>query len=38
MYGLEMVRASSGKLKRGSIYVTLTRMEDKTRVTSNHTR
>ena len=28
MYGLEMVRASS-KLKRGTIYVLLDRMEDK---------
>ena len=28
MYGLEMVKASS-KLKRGTIYVTLGRMEDK---------
>lgn len=29
MYGLEMVRESNGKLKRGSIYVTLSRMESK---------
>jgi DNA-binding PadR family transcriptional regulator len=29
MYGLEMVKASDGKLKRGTIYVTLGRMEDK---------
>lgn len=29
MYGLEMVKASEGQLKRGTIYVTLNRMEDK---------
>ncbi len=29
MYGLEMVEASSGELKRGTIYVTLSRMCDK---------
>jgi len=29
MYGLEMVDASRGRLKRGSIYVTLARMVDK---------
>jgi DNA-binding PadR family transcriptional regulator len=34
LYGLEMVEASRGKLKRGSIYVTLGRMEDKGFVTS----
>lgn len=28
-YGLEMVAESNGKLGRGTIYVTLTRMEDK---------
>lgn len=28
-YGLELVAASRGKLKRGGIYVTLGRMEDK---------
>ena len=28
-YGLELVEASGGKLKRGSVYVTLSRMEDK---------
>jgi len=28
-YGLEMVHASEGKLKRGTIYVTLGRMEEK---------
>ncbi len=29
MFGLEMVRASGLKLKRGTIYVTLSRMSDK---------
>ncbi len=29
MYGLEMVEASNGELKRGTIYVTLSRMCDK---------
>jgi PadR family transcriptional regulator PadR len=29
LYGLEMVRKSSNKLKRGTIYVTLDRMESK---------
>lgn len=29
MYGLEMVDASDGDLKRGTIYVTLGRMEEK---------
>jgi PadR family transcriptional regulator PadR len=28
-YGLELVEASGGRLKRGSIYVTLSRMEAK---------
>jgi DNA-binding PadR family transcriptional regulator len=28
-YGLELVHASRGRLKRGGIYVTLGRMEDK---------
>ncbi len=28
-YGLELVRKSGGKLKRGTVYVTLQRMEDK---------
>ena len=28
-YGLELVEASAGALKRGSVYVTLARMEDK---------
>jgi DNA-binding PadR family transcriptional regulator len=29
MYGLEMVDASGGRLKRGSVYVTLSRMAEK---------
>ena len=29
MFGLEMVEASNGELKRGTIYVTLQRMGDK---------
>jgi len=29
MFGLEMVEASQGELKRGTIYVTLQRMGDK---------
>jgi len=29
MYGLELVKLSDGKLKRGSIYVELDRLEDK---------
>ena len=29
LYGLQMVDASHGKLKRGTVYVTLGRMEDK---------
>ena len=29
MYGLELIEASGGKLKRGSIYVTLQRMAKK---------
>ncbi len=33
-YGLEMVKASEGRLKRGTIYVTLNRMEEKGYVTS----
>jgi PadR family transcriptional regulator len=35
-YGLELVAASRGKLKRGGIYVTLGRMEEKGLVTSAH--
>ena len=34
MYGLELVAASSGALKRGTVYVTLGRMEDKGYITS----
>jgi DNA-binding PadR family transcriptional regulator len=34
MYGLQMVAASKGRLKRGTVYVTLGRMEDKGYVTS----
>ncbi|MEZ5316421.1 MAG: helix-turn-helix transcriptional regulator [Vicinamibacterales bacterium] len=33
-YGLDLVAASSGRLKRGSVYVTLGRMEQKGYVTS----
>jgi PadR family transcriptional regulator, regulatory protein PadR len=33
-YGLELIEASSGRLKRGTIYVTLGRMERKGFVTS----
>lgn len=29
LYGLEMVEASKGELKRGTIYVTLQRMQEK---------
>lgn len=29
LYGLEMVKLSDGKLKRGAIYVTLSRLEDR---------
>ena len=34
MYGLELVTASGGELKRGTVYVTLARMEDKGLITS----
>jgi PadR family transcriptional regulator len=34
-YGLELVQASRGRLKRGGIYVTLGRMEEKGFVTSS---
>jgi DNA-binding PadR family transcriptional regulator len=34
MYGLELVKASGKGLKRGTIYVTLSRMEDKDYVES----
>jgi PadR family transcriptional regulator PadR len=33
-YGLDLVHASHGRLKRGSVYVTLGRMEQKGLVTS----
>ena len=33
-YGLELVRASEGRLKRGTVYVTLSRMEAKGLVSS----
>jgi len=29
LYGLALIKASDGKLKRGSVYVTLGRMEEK---------
>jgi PadR family transcriptional regulator len=34
LYGLQLVAASNGRLKRGTVYVTLGRMEDKRYVTS----
>jgi DNA-binding PadR family transcriptional regulator len=34
MYGLEMVKKSEGKLKLGTIYITLSRMEEKGYATS----
>ena len=34
LYGLELVAASKGRLKRGTVYVTLGRMEEKGYVTS----
>src|SRR5207244_3276152 len=34
LYGLQMVELSDGELKRGTIYVTLNRLEDKGYVTS----
>jgi PadR family transcriptional regulator PadR len=34
LYGLQLVAASKGKLKRGTVYVTLGRMEDKGFVTA----
>jgi PadR family transcriptional regulator PadR len=33
-YGLQLVTASRGRLKRGTVYVTLGRMEDKGYITS----
>ena len=35
-YGLELVDASGGSLKRGSVYVTLARMEEKGFIESRH--
>jgi DNA-binding PadR family transcriptional regulator len=34
LYGLQMVEQSEGELKRGTVYVTLERMEDKGYITS----
>jgi PadR family transcriptional regulator len=34
LYGLELVEAAGGALKRGTVYVTLNRMEEKGYVTS----
>ena len=34
-YGLELVDLSEGRLKRGTVYVTLSRMEDKGYVVSS---
>ena len=34
LYGLELVDDSRGRLKRGTVYVTLGRMEDKGLITS----
>ena len=34
MYGLELVKHSGGRLKRGTVYVTLGRMESKGYITS----
>ncbi|MCU0240654.1 MAG: PadR family transcriptional regulator [Pyrinomonadaceae bacterium] len=38
MFGLEMVEASEGELKRGTIYVTLSRMCDKGYIESREER
>ena len=35
LYGLELIAASGGRLKRGTIYVMLDRMEDKGFIESN---
>ena len=35
MYGLELVARSKGKLKRGTVYVTLGRMEEKGYISSS---
>jgi len=37
LYGLEMVKASGGELKRGTVYVTLLRMAEKGYVDSRRT-
>jgi PadR family transcriptional regulator len=34
LYGLELVAASKGRLKRGTVYVTLGRMEEKGYISS----
>ena len=34
LYGLQMVEESGGKLKRGTVYVTLSRMQEKGYITS----
>lgn len=34
MYGLEIVKESNGKIKQGTVYVTLSRIEEKNYVTS----
>jgi PadR family transcriptional regulator PadR len=34
LYGLQLVTGSRGRLKRGTVYVTLGRMEDKGYITS----
>ena len=34
LYGLQLVAASKGRLKRGTVYVTLGRMEEKGFITS----
>jgi PadR family transcriptional regulator len=36
MYGLQLVESSRGRLKRGTVYVTLGRMEEKGLVESRH--
>ena len=38
MYGLELVKASNNKLKRGTVYVTLGRLEEKGFVRSRRER
>jgi DNA-binding PadR family transcriptional regulator len=34
LYGLQLVEASGGRLKRGTVYVTLSRMEEKGYISS----